>query len=73
MGASVGVSNAKESLGDHVEVEVDEEVVNIFGGKGRGVVLAAQETVLFGSPPGEADLVLGLVLGEGEEELEDQR
>jgi hypothetical protein len=25
-------------------------------------VLAAQEAVLFGSPPGEADLVLGLVL-----------
>jgi hypothetical protein len=62
VGASVGVGNAKEPLGHHVEVEVDEEVVDVLGREGRGVVLAAQEAVLFGSPPGEADLVLGLVL-----------
>lgn len=41
MGASVGVGNAKESFGDHVEVEVDEEVVDVLGREGRGVVFAA--------------------------------
>lgn len=62
MRTSISVSNAEKALGNHVEIEIDEKVIDILGGKGRGVVLAAEEAIFFGAPPCEADLVLGLVL-----------
>lgn len=62
MRASISVSDTEETLGDHVEVEIDEKIIDVLGGKGGGVVLAAEEAVFFGAPPCEADSVLGLVL-----------
>ena len=60
--ATVSVSDTEETLGDHVEVEVDQKVVDVLGGQVGGVEFAAEKTVFFSAPPGEADLVLGLVL-----------
>jgi hypothetical protein len=71
--ATVGISDTEETLGDHVEVEIDEKIVDVLGGQVGCVELASQKAVLLGSPPGETDLVLGLVLGKSEEELKDQR
>jgi hypothetical protein len=62
MRASIGVGNAEETLGNHVKVEIDEKIVNVLGGEGGGIVLAAEKAVFFGSPPCEADFILGLVL-----------
>lgn len=60
--ASISISYTEETLGDHVEVKVDEKVVDVLGGEVGGVEFAAEKTVLFGAPPCEADLVLSLVL-----------
>ena len=60
--AAIGISDTEEALGNHVEVEVDQKVVDILGGQVGGVEFAAEKAVFFGTPPGKADLVLGLVL-----------
>lgn len=62
MRTPVGIGNAKETLGHHVVVEVDEQIVDLVRCKVGTVVFAAQKAIFFGPPPSKSNLVLGLVL-----------
>jgi hypothetical protein len=62
IGAAVCVSDAKVTLRNHVEVEVHKEIVDVLDGQIRRVEFAAEEAFFFGTPPGEADPIFGLVL-----------
>lgn len=42
---TVAVEDTVEALGDHVEVEVGEQAVDVLGGESLDVVLGADETV----------------------------
>lgn len=49
---------------DHVEVQVDADLVELLLGGLLNEVGSSQKTLLFGGPPGEADGVVDLVLGQ---------
>ncbi|KAL3296118.1 aminopeptidase Y precursor vacuolar [Colletotrichum asianum] len=70
--AAVRVRHPEEALGHHVEVEVHQQVVDVGGREVRAVELRPEQAVLLGAPPREAHFVLGAVLGQGEEELEEE-
>jgi hypothetical protein len=56
--------------GDHVEVEVQADLVEVLGAGLVDVVFGAQQAKLLGGPPGETDGVGDLVLGELKGDLE---
>jgi deoxycytidylate deaminase len=72
VGAAIVVAHAIVALGYHVVVEVGQNVVGLGDLKSAGVVLGAQQPVLLGSPPGEADLVSEAVLLQVLEDLEQE-
>lgn len=63
---SVTVVNTVEEVwrSDHVEVEVKADLVQVLLGGLLNEVSSSQKTLLLGSPPGEADGIVDLVLGQ---------
>lgn len=69
---AVAIKDAVVALSDHVEVEVSQDVVTLLRGEVVDVVAGSDEALFFGTPPREADFVVGGVLREGQEELEEE-
>lgn len=59
---TVCVGDAEVAFGNHVEVDVHEEIVNIRDGQVRRVELAAKKTFLFSAPPSEANLTFRFIV-----------
>lgn len=72
MGATVSISDTEVALADHIEVEIQKDLVGFRGVQVARVEPTSEQSVFFGAPPGEADLVFGLVFRQSEENLKDQ-
>lgn len=69
---AIVVTDTKVAAGDHVIVEVSEQVVDVLDLEVGAVIFGAQQTILLSTPPGETELVLEAVLLHGLEDFEDQ-
>lgn len=72
-GRPVAVVDAEEVVGrrDHVEVEVQPDLVQVLGRRLVDVVLGTEQTELLSRPPCEAHRVVDLVLGQLQRYLQD--
>lgn len=69
---AISIADADETLGNHVKVEVGQNLVGLLGGEALRVEARSKETVLLGTPPGKTDLVLGAIVAGSFEQLKKQ-
>ena len=70
--AAIAIEDTKVAAGNHVEVEVSEDVVGFCGVQVLRVVLGSKKAVLLRAPPCESDLVLDVESPERLSNLEDE-